>query len=127
MSVAHHPQGTAALARANAARDAHDWTTAAQHYRLYLESKPRHFAIWVQLGHALKEAGLFPEAFAAYSRAQRLIPCDADLLLSFGHLYKLMGRRAEAIAFYRQSAECDGNADACDELQRLGAQPVVRV
>jgi tetratricopeptide (TPR) repeat protein len=111
----------AALARALRARDAHDWTTAAQHYRLYLQSRPKHFAIWVQLGHALKESGHLADAHAAYSEAQLLDPRDSDLLLSVGHLYKLMGRQDEAIAFYRQSAEQDGNAHARAELQRLGA------
>jgi tetratricopeptide (TPR) repeat protein len=120
-------KGKQVLARADAARDARDWTTAAQHYQLYLQAKPKHFAIWVQLGHALKELGRLPDAHAAYSQAQRLNPLDADLLLSLGHVCKLMDRRDEAIAFYRQSAEQDGNAHARDELQRLRAHPAAAV
>lgn len=107
---------------ANAARDRRDWVTASEHYRLYLSKRPRAFAIWVQLGHTLKESGRHVEALIAYSHALALRPEDADLLLNVGHLHKIMAHRDHAIAFYRRSAEADGNLSATAELKMLGIE-----
>jgi cytochrome c-type biogenesis protein CcmH/NrfG len=109
------------LALGDEARGRRDWRIAAQYYRQHLRRYPKHFAIWVQLGHALKEAGEHIEALKAYSEALRLKSNDADLLLNLGHLHKLMGLRENAIAYYRRSAQQDGNFDARQELEQLGA------
>jgi tetratricopeptide (TPR) repeat protein len=112
--------GQRELASADAARDRKDWLTAAEWYRKHLKHRPNNFAIWVQLGHAYKEAGRPPDALAAYNEAMRLDGANADLLLNLGHLHKLMGHRRDALGFYRRSAEADGNAHAVEELRRLG-------
>jgi lipopolysaccharide biosynthesis protein len=112
--------GTGTLALANRARDFHDWVSAAENYRAYLAIQPSDFAIWVQLGHALKEMGRFDEALAAYNQAMRLNGVDADLLLNLGHVHKLAGDRNNAIHFYRRSAAVDSNLDALAELRALG-------
>lgn len=111
------------LGKALVARDAQAWESAALHYSRYLDSSPDDFAIWVQLGHALKESGRTVDALAAYSEAMRLNDRDPDLLLNFGHLYKVMGLREEAIGLYRRSATLDGNAHAVGELRALGVEP----
>jgi Flp pilus assembly protein TadD len=110
----------AALARGDEARDRGDWSLAAEQYRLHLKQHPDHFPIWVQVGHALKEARQFAAAIAAYGQALRLDPHDADLLINLGHIHKLMGHRESAIFFYRRSAAQDGNSEAIIELDRLG-------
>jgi O-antigen biosynthesis protein len=107
----------------NRARDERDWSSAAAHYRRYLELKPNKAAMWIQLGHSLKESGQFVGALCAYSEARRLSTNDADLELSLGHLYKLMGHLDEAVAHYRRSLEIDGNPNAAGELRSL-AVPV---
>ena len=108
------------------ARDRRDWPAAAEHYRTHLRRQPKDFAIWIQLGHALKETGRLDDALSAYGQAQRLDAEDANLLLSLGHLYKLMGRPEDAISYYRSSAARDGNAHALDELGRMQAGPAAR-
>jgi tetratricopeptide (TPR) repeat protein len=110
----------AALRRGLQARNRHDWPTAAREYKAYLGEQFYDFGIWVQLGHALKEAGQLDEAMDAYATALRLDSKDADLMLSLGHLHKLMGHPVSAIFFYRRSAGLDGNQHATLELERFG-------
>jgi Flp pilus assembly protein TadD len=104
----------------DAARDRLDWLEAAERYRRYLTLRPRHFAIWVQLGHALKESGQLFEAEVAYCEAMFLNPRDADLLLNLGHLHKVKGDRDASVDFYRRSLAQDGNEHARAELRSLG-------
>ena len=101
------------------ARDARDWNTAIVHYRDHLELKPKDDAIWVQLGHALKETGALSDALDAYRTALHRKPRDADLLLSIGHLHKMMGNNDDAHAFFRRSAAENGNRHALRELDVL--------
>jgi cytochrome c-type biogenesis protein CcmH/NrfG len=60
----------------DAARDGRDWAGAAAHYRAHLDRHAGDGGIWVQLGHALKEAGDLPGAEAAYRHAAALRPED---------------------------------------------------
>ena len=110
------------LTQANQARDRKDWEMAIKSYRQYLDLRPKSFGIWVQLGHALKESGQLVPALAAYNSALSLDARNGDLLLSLGHLHKLMGHRDLAIAFYIRSAEIEDNIDARAELNRIIAQ-----
>jgi glycosyltransferase involved in cell wall biosynthesis/cytochrome c-type biogenesis protein CcmH/NrfG len=100
------------------ARRQYDWVGAATHYRAHLRLRPQKFAIWVQLGHALKESRRFDEALGAYGEALRLEPRNADLLLSLGHLHALMGHRQTAVSFYRRSVAEDPRSPAQKELDR---------
>ncbi len=43
------------------ARDRGDWSEAAKFYASHLEAVPNDFAIWVQLGHSLKNRGNSPK------------------------------------------------------------------
>jgi glycosyltransferase involved in cell wall biosynthesis len=65
------------------ARGRRDWPLAARRYERHLGRHPRDQAIWVQLGHARKEAGERAGARAAYWRALALDPADADALRHF--------------------------------------------
>jgi len=107
------------------ARDRGDWRSAVEHYRAYLTSNPREFAIWVQLGHASKEARELPAAEQAYLRAEAIDRDDADLQLNIGHLMKAMGRAPEAVERYTRSHALDGNAAARIELVNLGVTPKI--
>jgi lipopolysaccharide biosynthesis protein len=108
------------LIAGNRARDRGDWTSAALRYRLFLGATPGNFAVWVQLGHALKESGQLAEAAVAYGAALEINSEDADLHLSLGHLQKRQGLFSDAITSYMRSVALDGNADARDELRRMG-------
>lgn len=107
------------LSRANLSRDSRRWVDAAELYSQYLEARPQEFAIWVQLGHALKEAGRLDEALGAYEWALAIDNGDADLLLNLGHLYKVMGRRDRAADFYRRSAQSEPSGQAIAELAAM--------
>jgi len=106
----------------DAARDARDWGRAAEFYGRHLKTNPKDFAIWVQLGHALKETGKLEEADAAYTAAAQIHDRDADLLLSRGHLAKLRGDDIAARGFYHLSYAADGNTSAANELDVVAPQ-----
>jgi tetratricopeptide (TPR) repeat protein len=101
------------IEQADAARDATQWALAARCYRAVLDRDPGNAAIWVQYGHALKEAGNLKDparlaaAEAAYRRALTLKPDIADTHLQFGHVLKLQGRAEEAEAAYIRAFALD--------------------
>jgi cytochrome c-type biogenesis protein CcmH/NrfG len=66
------------IALANRARDSRKWELAVRYYRDALDLKPDDPGIWVQYGHALKEAGEVSEAEVAYRKALELDPKNAD-------------------------------------------------
>lgn len=113
----------------NHARDERRWDEAAQHYRRYLSNRPDDFAIWVQYGHVLAEAGNLTAAAAAYVHAYSINPQDADLALCRGHLAVRSGDVSLARDYYRQSFALDGNAHAADFLAQytaseMGEEPI---
>ncbi|WP_426052085.1 glycosyltransferase [Brevundimonas sp. SL161] len=110
------PADTAQRELGDAARNRRDWKAAATHYTEYLRRAPRDFGIRVQLGHALKESGLFAEADDAYSRALKLRPRDADLLVNFGHLKKIRHQYAAAAELYVKAAEIERGGHGLAEL-----------
>ena len=85
------------------ARDAKSWASASRSYRAFLEHEPADAAIWVQLGHCLKEDGDLAGGEAAYRRALDQTPDDADLYLQIGHVLKLRGQNIAALEAYRKS------------------------
>jgi glycosyltransferase involved in cell wall biosynthesis len=86
----------ALLDRADALRDGGDWAAAEPFYRAYLDARPDHWQIHVQLGHAVKETGDPDAALAHYRRAAELAPHDPDPALQEGHALRLLGRGGEA-------------------------------
>ncbi len=92
------------LSRADAARDAKAWDTAAALYEAVLAAQPVNAAIHIQCGHMHKEAGNLPQAELHYLQAFALTPDDADLSLQLGHFYKVAGRHYEALAAYQRAA-----------------------
>jgi glycosyltransferase involved in cell wall biosynthesis/Tfp pilus assembly protein PilF len=109
----------AARAKGDEARAQRNWTDAARYYRLHLTSKPSDFAIWVQLGHALKESGQHVAALEAYSEALALNERDADLLVNMGHLLKTMGLQEEASSYYNRGAVLGESSNEDTVLARL--------
>lgn len=71
--------------KGDAARDRQDWYRATLYYSEYLDESPDDGAIWVQIGHMLKEQSLFEEALYAYRVGERLEtePSDVSLHISF--------------------------------------------
>jgi tetratricopeptide (TPR) repeat protein len=116
--------GFSTIARADRARDEGRWEKAARFYAEALRRHPDRPAIWIQLGHALKEASKIPEAEAAYRRATELAPDNCDALLRLGALLKLRGRKAEAIAACIRARDLAGHGEMRDvianELAALG-------
>jgi len=86
------------LAHADALRDGGDWAAAEPFYRAYLQARPQHWQIHVQLGHAVKEGGDPEAALDHYRRAAELAPVEPDPALQEGHALRLLGRGGEAAA-----------------------------
>jgi hypothetical protein len=103
----------------DAARDARSWAMAAQFYTRYLERVPDDAAIWVQLGHAHKEAGDLGAARRAYLRSLSIDPSNPDTYVQLGHVEKLQGSLNSAFSQYRKALELDPNfQDALQEFER---------
>lgn len=102
------------------ARDKQVWSDAIHHYENYVRAHPDDAAIWVQLGHALKESGNHSAAEQAYLKAKDLQPEDADVALQLGHVLKIMGRTHEAITAYAQALQLEATSTAYRELVALG-------
>jgi hypothetical protein len=103
------------------------WSDAEQAYAEALRRDPRLAAIWVQLGHSLKEQGFFGRAEEAYRRALALDDGVADTHLQLGHVLKLQSRFDEAIAAYGASYALDEHSQARDELRALGVDHGISV
>ncbi|KQM67807.1 hypothetical protein ASE75_02605 [Sphingomonas sp. Leaf17] len=110
------------------ARDRRDWAAAASAYASHVADHPDDLPIWIQLGHAHKEAGDYDSAMEAYQQVRKATPADPDLLLNLGHLYKLMGDAPRACQAYAASAAIDGNSAAQEEYASLAVTvPITRV
>jgi glycosyltransferase involved in cell wall biosynthesis len=125
--AAHPPRAAPApaerplISRADRARDARDWVTAARYYRKALDQNPDNPPIWVQYGHALKESGSLSEAEDAYRESLELDGDVADTHLQLGHALKIQGRKIEASAAYLRALALDPGLDhASAELKALG-------
>lgn len=125
--AAHPPRAAPAsaekllISRADRARDARDWVTAAGYYRKALDQNPDNPPIWVQYGHALKESGSLSKAEDAYRKSLELDGDVADTHLQLGHALKIQGRKIEArVAYLRALALDPGFDHASAELKALG-------
>jgi tetratricopeptide (TPR) repeat protein len=106
------------LSRANRARDARQWSEAAQDYERYLKLNPHDAPIYVQYGHALKEAGQLAAAISAYREAARLSPTDFDPWLHLAHLLRRTGPREDSLrAFARTWLLGHRNADLVEAMK----------
>src|SRR4029077_2411252 len=83
------------------------WDIAAQYYRKSLDRHPGNPAIWIQLGHVLKQQGDYRGAEAAYRRSLALDESAADSHLQLGHLFQLQSRWEEAGDAYARALELD--------------------
>lgn len=99
-------------------REARDWKQAAAAYRKHLATHPDEAAIWVQLGHALKEDGDLAGAEHAYEQAVSAAPNDADAQLHLGHMLKRQGKHSEALDAFRGASRA-GADDLGGEISTL--------
>jgi tetratricopeptide (TPR) repeat protein len=98
-----------------------DWPAAAARYRRLLARFPEAAAVWVQLGHALKEQAQLEEAEGAYLEALKRDRNSADTFLQLGHLYKLRGEREDSLKAYLCAFRLQPNLLAVQqELQAHG-------
>ena len=110
-----------AVTRADQARDTERWARAARLYRKALDRYRPNPPIWVQYGHALKEAGRHAEAEAAYRTAISYDPDSADAHLQLGHALKIQGKGSEAETSYLIAAAIDHSLpDPISELAGFG-------
>ncbi len=93
-----------ARTRGDQARDAGRISEAADAYSEHLQTYPRDFPIWVQLGHMLKDTNRLVEADFAYGRALALRARDPDVLLHAGSLKRAMHKPKEAADLFDRCA-----------------------
>jgi tetratricopeptide (TPR) repeat protein len=84
------------LSRGDWERDQRNWPNAAKYYNEHLIAHPRDAAIWVQLGHMLKEMSLFDDAIYAYKVAKRLETEPSDVAIHLAELLTRLGRATDA-------------------------------
>jgi FkbM family methyltransferase len=115
------PRGRLLLGIARAAARQRDWPAAAARYRRLLARFPEAAAVWVQLGHALKEQGQLEEAEGAYLEALKRDRNSADTFLQLGHLFKLRGEHEDSLKAYLSAFRLRPNLLAVQqELQACG-------
>lgn len=105
------------------ARDRGDFAGAEAYYRKHLTEHANHAAIWVQLGHALKEQYGHGRAVDAYEKAVECDPDDPDALLHLGHALKVVGRIEDAIEAFQAALRKNPTAELVRELAALGEAP----
>jgi hypothetical protein len=112
---------------ADRARDTGQWEVAVRLYGEALDRSPYNPPIWVQYGHALKEAGelrnpdKLAQAELAYRKALSLEAGAADPHLQLGHVLKLQGKIEEAQAAYLRAFVLDPLLPhPLEELRGLG-------
>lgn len=79
-----------------------DWRAVADAYKVATTENRRDRPAWIQLGHALKEAGDLADAADAYDRARELAE-DTEIMVQIGHLERLRGADAPAAEAYLQA------------------------
>ncbi len=116
-------RGLAKFVRAgDKANSERQWEAAERAYSNALKIDPALVAIWVQLGHALKEQGKLQKAADAYRKAAAAAPGQSEPLLHLGHVPKRLGDQAKAAETFGEVLKIDasiGEAEA--ELRLLGA------
>jgi tetratricopeptide (TPR) repeat protein len=109
---------------ADQARNAGQWELAARYYLDELARDPQAAAIWVQLGHALKEAGRTADAETAYRSAASFDGTSVDTLLSLAHVLTIRRKDTEASALYAQAlALAPPHAIRCLIMEQLSKCP----
>lgn len=106
------------------ARNKRQWSAAIEYYRRHLLLAPEDAAIWVQLGHSLKETGANRDAVCAYRTALEIRADDADLLLHLGNASIASGDLETGIEYLRRSAAA-GGVHAIHDLGAMGVPAAV--
>lgn len=100
-------------------RDAREWKRAASAYRKHLSTHPKDAAIWVQLGHALKESGDLAGAEEAYESAVSAAPNEVDGYVHLGHVLKRQGKHTPALEAFRVAAKLGAGDQVHGEIEVL--------
>lgn len=109
--------------RGDDARARQDWAAAASAYRAAVEVDPSLVAIWIQLGHALKEQNKLAAAAEAYAEAARQQPRLAEAHIFLAHIYKQLGRTDQSIVHFVKGLHAgERGSSQATELLRLMAQ-----
>ncbi|WP_168200071.1 glycosyltransferase [Acetobacter vaccinii] len=90
-------------AKGDASYDQRDWAQAAEYYRKAVAISPDRRAVWIRLGHALKEAGQLENAFEAYSKASALPGDNGDAPYHMAVLANMLNRGPIAMLGFAQA------------------------
>jgi len=104
--------------KADLARAQRDWAQDAYWRRRTCKVEPERPGAWIQLGHALKEAGFHGKAEDAYRKALALKPDDAEITLQLAHLAKVQGRLDQASRLFVDARDL-GHSDQAQIAREL--------
>lgn len=90
-TAASNSGGPSLHSQAQQARSVRNWAGDIYYRRRIVDKNPANAGAQLQLGHALKEAGLFARAQGAYEAALALTPDDSEIHLQLAHLSKIRG------------------------------------
>ena len=96
------------------------WSSAARLFKPLVKADPRP-EVWLQYGHALKEAGYHKAAEEAYNNIAPQFR-DCDFYIQQGHLAKLTGNFQKAKSHYLKAKEyisSQGNSNLVTELDKF--------
>ncbi|WP_380787643.1 glycosyltransferase [Sphingomonas sp. R86521] len=102
--------------QANAARDAGDWSTAANYFAAIVAARPDAAPMIIQHAHMAKEAGDVDAAEDAYRRAAALMPGSTDALWHLAEMLRHAGRPADAQRAYGEVLRRDGSHPAAARM-----------
>jgi len=97
-----------------------DWPAAIECYGAYLAKVPSDAAIWVQYGHALKEAGRLSDAEAAYGKAVEIDPEGEDARLHLVQVLRMQGRMGEIAGLFLERLERAPLGGTICQMERAG-------
>ncbi|QTN20244.1 glycosyltransferase [Brevundimonas sp. AJA228-03] len=100
-------------------RDAREWKHAASAYRKHVSTHPEDAAIWVQLGHALKESGDLAGAEEAYETAVSAAPNEVDAYVHLAHVLKRQDKHTPALEAFRTAAKLGAGDQVHGEIEVL--------
>ena len=93
-----------------------DWKSSKEVLTRYVKISPNEFSAWFSLAVANDYTASFPDALAAYAKAEDLAPTDPAVKNNIGRIYFKQGEKMPerydlAVTKLREALELDGNFD----------------
>lgn len=101
------------LGKADRLRDRKLWPAAAHAYERALRVEPNHPDIWIQHGHAVKEAGRLHDALISYEHASTMDAQNVDAALQWAHCLQRVGQGQKAATQFLRALKLAPDLTGC--------------